>query len=71
MLIKNRSGRIVDVSKEQADYMLRNNEGELVDETPPEPVKTVIEDNTCLFCGKVCVSPFGLKSHMRHCKKKS
>jgi len=72
MLIKNNSGRVVNVSKEQADYMVAHGEGVVFDETPvvkEEEKKVAVSE--CPFCGRICASPFGLTVHMRKCKKKS
>ena len=77
MLIKNNSGRVVNVSKEQADYMVAHGEGVVFDETPivKEEEKAVEEKKViiheCPFCGKICKNETGLKIHMKRCKKKS
>lgn len=71
MLIKNRFGRIVDVSEELGLSMIKKKEATAVDETPVvvEPEKTV-SPLECVYCGKMCASEKGVKIHLASCKKK-
>ena len=69
MLIKNRFGRIVDVTEERAREMVQKNEAVIIDETPKEPEKPKNELE-CPYCGKICKSKLGFAKHTEACKKK-
>lgn len=67
MIIKNRFGRLVDVSEEQARQMIAHKEGEPVIQ---EPEKKEVNPLQCPYCGRVCKNKVGFNSHVRACKKK-
>lgn len=64
MLIKNRSGRLVEVPLELAIEMVKKREAVIVDETP---VKNEDFTNICPYCFKDKVS----EAHKEECKKKA
>jgi hypothetical protein len=69
MLIKNRFGRMVDVSPEIADEMFKKGEAFKIEGSLEEP--KVINELECPYCGKVCGNKIGYKKHTEACKKKA
>lgn len=71
MLIKNRFGRLVDVSSEQAEYMIRNGEAELANETPAKKEEHIRKPSECPYCGRDCRTVLALSKHSAKCEKKN
>ncbi len=72
MLIKNRFGRVVEVSPERAEEMILKGEGFKMEEAEFEPVKInePINELKCPYCGKECKNKVGVNKHIEACKKK-
>lgn len=75
MLIKNRFGRIVQVSPERADEMILKGDGFKLEgsEVKEEkaPIETPVNELVCPYCGKECKSKLGFNKHTATCKKKA
>jgi len=70
MIIKNRFGRIVDVSDEQGRDMIKHDGATLFEE------EKVVENKVnnpleCPYCSKVCANQLGFNKHTEACKKKA